>query len=223
MSLRDEQGLHAKQPRAIRSAFVVLEEVARAGPGVTVRELVDRLAMPRATVYRLVNLLVQDEYLVRLADISGLALGRKVVDLAGAVATPAPLRATRAVREELSRLRSSAGPLVVHVLGFDRDAIVAVDVDARSDALPGALARAPDRSAAGRLRDAERHRTRSELTFQMEDLLPGRACAALPIRADDGTLVAALCIGGASDDLDAILWFARSGAVRADRVAALMV
>ncbi|NHI15949.1 MarR family transcriptional regulator [Microbacterium excoecariae] len=222
MTLGDEQGLHAKQPRAIHSAFVVLEEVARAGPGVTVRDLVSRLAMPRATVYRLVNLLVQDEYLVRLADISGLALGRKVADLAGAVASPAPIRATRAVRAELERIRGSAGSLAVHVIGFERGALVAVDLDPRAHALPAALARDPDRSAAARLRDLPAGEGAADLTFQMDDLVPGRACAAVPIRAEDGAIVAALCVGGASTDLDDILRFARASREGADRVGALI-
>jgi len=43
----------------------VLEEVARCGTGVTAREVNDNLLLPRATIYRLLNLLVQDEYLVR--------------------------------------------------------------------------------------------------------------------------------------------------------------
>lgn len=53
--------LRARQPKAIHSALTVLEEVARAGAGVTAREISESLGLPRATAYRLLNLLVQDE------------------------------------------------------------------------------------------------------------------------------------------------------------------
>jgi DNA-binding IclR family transcriptional regulator len=74
----DDVGLRARQPKAVQSAFAVLEEVARCGPGVTGMEVSRNLGLPKATTYRLLNLLVQDEYLVRMPDLSGFALGRKV-------------------------------------------------------------------------------------------------------------------------------------------------
>ncbi|AUZ88426.1 helix-turn-helix domain-containing protein [Arthrobacter sp. TmT3-37] len=74
----DDVGLRARQPKAVRSALAVLEEVARCGPGVTGLEVSRNLGLPKATTYRLLNLLVEDEYLVRLPDLSGFALGRKV-------------------------------------------------------------------------------------------------------------------------------------------------
>ncbi|MFJ6162871.1 helix-turn-helix domain-containing protein [Pseudarthrobacter sp. NPDC092184] len=74
--------LRARQPKAVQSAFAVLEEVARCGPGVTGQQVAQNLAMPRATAYRLLNLLVQDEYLIRMPDLSGFALGGKVALLA---------------------------------------------------------------------------------------------------------------------------------------------
>ena len=41
------------------------------------------LKLPQATTYRLLNLLVGEEYLVRLPDLHGFALGRKVAGLTG--------------------------------------------------------------------------------------------------------------------------------------------
>ncbi|QGF23051.1 helix-turn-helix domain-containing protein [Raineyella fluvialis] len=74
----DGVGLRARQPQAVRNAFAVLEEVARCGAGVTGTEVARHLGMPKATAYRLLNMLVEDEYLVRVPDLSGFALGRKV-------------------------------------------------------------------------------------------------------------------------------------------------
>nr|UXN29258.1 helix-turn-helix domain-containing protein [Curtobacterium flaccumfaciens] len=73
-----EPGLRARQPKAIQNALAVLEAVAHAGPGVTAQQISDALGMPRATTYRLITLLVEDEYLVRLPDLRGFALGHKV-------------------------------------------------------------------------------------------------------------------------------------------------
>jgi DNA-binding IclR family transcriptional regulator len=78
----DDVGLRARQPKAVQSALAVLEEVARCGPGVTGQQVAKNLGLPKATAYRLLNLLVQDEYLVRMPDLSGFALGRKVALLA---------------------------------------------------------------------------------------------------------------------------------------------
>lgn len=75
----DGVGLRARQPQAVRNAFAVLEEVARCGAGVTGTQVARNLRMPKATAYRLLNMLVEDEYLVRVPDLSGFALGRKVV------------------------------------------------------------------------------------------------------------------------------------------------
>ncbi|OMQ16780.1 hypothetical protein A7K94_0200155 [Modestobacter sp. VKM Ac-2676] len=81
-----DTGLTGRQPKAVQSALAVLECVARLGAGVTAKEVAESLGMPPATVYRLLNLLVGEEYLVRLPDLSGFALGRKVAGLAGAIA-----------------------------------------------------------------------------------------------------------------------------------------
>ena len=64
--------ISGRQPQAVRSALLILEEVAAAGVGVTAKEISAALRIPPATTYRLLNLLVAEEYLVRLPDLGGL-------------------------------------------------------------------------------------------------------------------------------------------------------
>jgi hypothetical protein len=64
----------------------------------------ENLGFPRATTYRLLNPLVQEEYLVRLPDLSGFALGLKVVQLAG---VSIPLRPPQVVCDLLAGLLGS--------------------------------------------------------------------------------------------------------------------
>lgn len=78
---RDDGGFLARQPSAVDSAFAVLEAVAQLGPGVTGRELVAALPMSKATVYRILKHMVEQEYLVRTPDLTGFMLGRRVLDL----------------------------------------------------------------------------------------------------------------------------------------------
>ncbi|WP_028655341.1 helix-turn-helix domain-containing protein [Nocardioides sp. J54] len=70
---------------ALDSAFLILEEVARGGAGISAREIAENLGLPRATAYRLLKHLVQQEYLVRSPDLAGFALGQRVRNLAVAV------------------------------------------------------------------------------------------------------------------------------------------
>lgn len=105
--------LGSRAPKAIHSALVVLEEVARIGPGATAHEVSDNLMIPRATCYRLLNLLVQDEYLVRLPDLRGFALGARVSLLAGRAAPAGPPRAVRTMLDEM-RGRIRGGVHLVH-------------------------------------------------------------------------------------------------------------
>ncbi len=95
--------LTGRQPKAVTSALDLLEAVARAGPGVTAAELAEVTGLPRATAYRLLNLLVAEEHVVRLPDLSGFALGARVQ---GLVELAAPVRVVAAARVELERLRS---------------------------------------------------------------------------------------------------------------------
>jgi DNA-binding IclR family transcriptional regulator len=196
-----DAGLHARQPKAIHSAFTVLEEVARCGPGVTAREISANLRMPRATAYRLLNLLVQEEYLVRLGDLSGFALGRKVAELAHLVA---PARPPQAVRSVVTSLRAHVRG-GVHLAGYAGSSLRILDEDPDyrlSDA--ARLTRDLEVSAMGRLLLAELRRDAGATAGLVAETLargfavqtgafnPGRGCLAFPIRDGDGHLVAAL-------------------------------
>jgi DNA-binding IclR family transcriptional regulator len=212
-----------RQPAAIRSALTVLEQVARAGPGVTARELSMALGMSPATTYRLVNLLVAEEYLVRLPDLRGFALGRKVVELAGAVAHSAvPAGATDAVAELRSRVR-----LAVHLASLRHGRLRMLDPDPDHPPSPDAvLARHLHASALGKLlladqadwcpaelrqltpytlgrpdaleRELDRVRG-DQVARQFGELRTDRGCVAVPVRDPDGTLVAGLAVSGNPD------------------------
>lgn len=195
-------GLRARQPRAIHNALTVLEEVARQGPGVTAQEISTSLGMPRATAYRLITLLVQDEYLVRMPDLRGFALGRKVVELAHLVAPPRP---TEAVASVLAGLRSSIRG-GVHLARYEGERLTVVDSDPdfplsdeariRRDLTSSAMGRLllVDLSARGVVVEATAALTPAELlelrratasagfASQVGMLLPGQGCIAVPIR-----------------------------------------
>jgi DNA-binding IclR family transcriptional regulator len=189
--------LRARQPKAIHSALTVLEEVARCGAGVTARQVSDNLGLPRATTYRLLNLLVQDEYLVRMPDLRGFALGRKVVELAQLVAPARPPEAVRLLVTELrGRIRGG-----VHLVRYDRDGLHVIDPDPDFPPSVTAVGSRPlHESAMGRLMLAERDSATAtevpELGYarQFDTVSPGSGCLAVPIRDRDGTLVAALCL-----------------------------
>lgn len=225
--------LRARQPKAVHSALTVLEEVARCGAGVTARQVSDNLGLPRATAYRLLNLLVQDEYLVRMPDLRGFALGRKVVELARFVAPDRPPEAVRLILTDL-RARIRGG---VHLVRYDRDGLRIIDADPdfppssptgggvplrvsamgrlllaeRSTAEQSTAAgRISGRSSAGGLHAgdaasadrltavaaAEAGAEVRELGFvrQIDAVVGGSGCIAVPIRDRDGTLVAGLCL-----------------------------
>ncbi|SDQ17403.1 transcriptional regulator, IclR family [Curtobacterium sp. UNCCL20] len=196
-----EPGLRARQPKAIQNALAVLEAVAHAGPGITAQQLSDALGMPRATTYRLITLLVEDEYLVRLPDLRGFALGHKVADLAGvsAPAAVAPLPPLpRAVRSVLADVRSAvrAG---VHLARYDDAGLRDLDVDPDFPLLDeGALRRQPDRSAIGRL-----HILGGGGPVQQTGAFAkGFGCLALPVLGEGGVLVAGLTLSAPAARID---------------------
>lgn len=200
--------LSARQPRAIRSALTVLEAVADLGAGVTARELSTRLAMPRATIYRLLNILVEDEYLVRTPDLSGFALGTKVIQLA-AVAAPAhvPTAARRVLAETRAALRGG-----VHLFSFDDGRPHVLDEDPDFPLRdPVTLARDPSASAIGLLflvsadapsaaASAARGRAADELAtlaaVRRPDDGSGWGCVAAPLLTDGGRIVGGLAFAG---------------------------
>jgi len=220
-----DRGLTGRQPTAVQSALSVLECVASLGAGVTAKEVALALDMPPATAYRLLNLLVGEEYLVRLPDLRGFALGRKVAGLAGAIA---PVRVPRAALAVVHALRSQvrAG---VHLVVYTATTLRVADVDPD---LPLASVELVERhlhaSAAGRLllgaqpewRDLLPPSRLARLTAatldrpdgvdaalaavrtqgwagQAGEVHEGVACLAVPVRSDGGLLVAGVVVTSA--------------------------
>ena len=195
--------LTARQPKAVHSALGVLEAVAHLGAGATAREISQELELPRATAYRLLNLLVQDEYLVRTPDLTGFALGAKVVQLAAVAAGPA--RLTSAARGIVAEARAALRG-GVHVVFFVDGRVAVVDADPDfplSDEVR--LAREPARSAMGRLllveQESAQSTTRQDFaelgaTRQLGELVPGYGCVAVPIRDATGRFAGAVGFSG---------------------------
>lgn len=104
--------LTGRQPRALATAMVLLEEIAHAGAGVTAAEIAAATGVPRATAYRLLHELVAQEYVVRLPDLQGFAVGART---AGLVDAAAPARVSPAVRAEVAALRTGVRA-AVHLL-----------------------------------------------------------------------------------------------------------
>ncbi|CAN5272601.1 DNA-binding transcriptional regulator KdgR [soil metagenome] len=219
--------LSGRQPKAVQSALRVLEEVARAGVGVTAKEIADHLSLPSATTYRLLNLLVADGYVVRLPDLSGFSLGRRMGLLIDAAVTPT---VCTAAREVLANLRLSVR-FGVHLFYFTNTAVRTADADAEfpPPADESILNRNLHACAVGKLLLAEKtdfdavlttplaaltERTitsKAALAEQLDairdqgvatqtgELRDGTACIAVPVRAPAGALVAALAMSGRAD------------------------
>lgn len=210
--------LAARQPRAIHSALTVLEAVAELGVGATAREISLELDLPRATTYRLLNLLVEEEYLVRTPDLSGFALGTKVVHLAAAATR---LRLPTAARRVLTDARREVRG-GVHVVLFVSGRVSVVDADPDfplSDEVR--LTREPERYALGRLMlvsdqgaGSPGAAVASEIlsgmtlsaavddlrilgaTRQIGESAPESGCLALPITDDSGLVAGAIGFSG---------------------------
>lgn len=232
--MREQPALAARQPGAVHSALAVLEAVAQLGAGVSAQRLSAELGLPRATTYRLVNLLVEDEYLVRTPDLAGFALGAKVAQLATVVAPPA--RLSSAARAVVAEARSTVRG-GVHVALFVDGRVAVVDADPDFPLSDEArLAREPARYALGRLMllsrgdrgFAELDRARDDLarwgaTRQSGELAAASGCLAVPIRDASGAAAGALAFSGPRhrvDDPDDVLSALRPAA---DALAPLLV
>ena len=222
--------LSGRQPKAVQSALQVLEEVARAGVGVTAKEIAEHLSMPSATTYRLLNLLVADGYVVRLPDLSGFSLGPRMGVLIDAAVSPIVCTAAREVLAEL-RLSVRFG---VHLFYFTNTAVRIADADREypPPADESVLNRHLHACAVGKLLLAEKRdmdsllvnplaaltdrtvTSRATLAEQLEavrdqgvatqtaELREGTACVAVPVRSSSGALVAALAMSGRDDQAD---------------------
>lgn len=201
-------------PRAnnIALALEILEQVARSRTGVSANDISRALSVPRATVYRVVNSLVQDEFLLRRPDLQGFILGARVVELAHLVTVPTQPTPRESV---IADLRRSTGE-TIHVARFDDTRILIVDEDpARPLSDSERFASEPGVSAVGHLLLAELPRRRAatlghlpadeideiaaalavrDYTQQIGLLAPDRACMAVAVREGDGTLIGAIAL-----------------------------
>ncbi|MEH3075478.1 MAG: helix-turn-helix domain-containing protein [Quadrisphaera sp.] len=217
-----DRGLTGRQPGAVQNALAVLEVVAHAGAGVTAKEVGELAQLPPATTYRLLNLLVGEEYLVRMPDLRGFALGRRAAALTGGAPE---LRLSRAARDELRRLRGSLR-VGVHLVVFGPTALRFADVDPELPLRdPALLERHLHAGAAGRLLLADQpdwrevhppsrlvrltastavrpHQLQARLdetaergwAAQTGEVHDDVSCLAAPVRGADGALVAAVVL-----------------------------
>lgn len=112
------------EPRAMQRGLLMLEAVAEIGPGATAKQIAERTGIPRATAYKLLNILVADGYLVRIADLTGFALGIRTRQLAGRPDAVAEDRNA----ELLAGMRRSVR-FGVFLAGFGNDNVYLVDHD----------------------------------------------------------------------------------------------
>ena len=222
--------LSGRQPKAVQSALQVLEQVARAGVGVTAKEIAEHLSMPSATTYRLLNLLVADGYVVRLPDLSGFSLGPRMGVLIDAAVAPIVCTAAREVLADL-RLSVRFG---VHLFYFTNTAVRIADADSEypppadepvlnrhlhacgvgklllaekrdvDSLLVNPLAALTDRTVTSRTALAEQlEAVRAQgYATQTGELREGSACVAVPVRSAAGALVAALAMSGRDEQAD---------------------
>lgn len=205
-----------RSDKGLGLALEVLEQVARHHEGVTAAEIARAVDAPRATVYRVVNSLVRDEYLLRRADFSGFVLGARVLELA----TLVDAHQRRAYRGVVDGLRASTGE-AVHLLALHRAGFTLLDEDpAHPISDQAAFTADPVRSAVGHLWLTEppvrpaperTHRWRTSAPSadvaaieaaiavrgyaeQAGMLTPDRGCLAVPIRSPDEGPIGAIAL-----------------------------
>lgn len=211
-----------RSPGSVEGALHIIEAVAELGAGATAKSIATYLRMPQATSYRLLNTLVASEYLVRVADLRGFALGRRVDAIVDAASHPF---VPRAARDVLAELRSGVR-LGVHLVVYLGRSLRVAEVDPdRALAAPQILPRFLHASAAGQLMlahvddwqafvpglvrltdhtitdpaglEATLRRIRTDgVARQVGQLDLGVACVAVPVRSRERQLVGAVCLAG---------------------------
>jgi hypothetical protein len=106
----DFAAVTGRQPQAIRTALAVLRAVAEARGGITAGQLCAALRLPPATAYRIVAVLVREEYLIRLPDGRGFGLGARAAELAAVVAAAGCACGRCAADQQDSQLYAAARP-----------------------------------------------------------------------------------------------------------------
>ncbi|QSR28269.1 IclR family transcriptional regulator [Nocardioides aromaticivorans] len=187
----DSSPISGRQPKAIQNALAVLEAVALSGSGVTAKQIAARLSMPPATVYRILNLLVAEEYIVRLPELSGFALGRRVDVFVDAALTPTIVQSARDLLTEL-RMTVRVG---IHLCSCRSGVVRILDADPDFPpplSEPELNARLP-RTALGELMAGGREQTTAH---RVADVAPGTESVVVGIYNRDGVLHAALWMLG---------------------------
>jgi DNA-binding IclR family transcriptional regulator len=180
--------LSGRQPRAVRNALSVLQQVAQAGPGVTAKEISAGLRLAPATTYRLLNVLVEEEYLVRMPDLRGFALGHRVSSLTPPRPVPEVPAAAHAV---VARLRERVR-FGVHLAGLTDGLVHLTDPDPDHPPADGGLL-----SELARIRD-------DGTAVRRFALGPHQACLVRPVHsAANGRLAAALAVCGTAGRIEA--------------------
>lgn len=214
------------------TSLQILEYVGRFGIGVTAKEVVEGLAIPPATCYRLLNSLIEDEYLVRTADLRGFALGNAMSSFVDATTPPLVPRNARAILDDFRRSTRFA----VHLFMFrgnglkigqaDPDHPILPETELRKNlhaSAPGKmlLSQVPDwesllppgplaRLAAATIRDRSALEDvlteirRENLSRDLDELSQGAAGIAVGVPTGDGLLGAALTITGLSERISAM-------------------
>ena len=208
---------------SIARAMQIIEAVGDLGPGATSREIADRLDVPPANIYRLLNTLAVEEYLVRTADLRGFALGNRLNTMVHSAVTP--YMSSRA-QELCEKFRASVR-FGVYVMHFRPATLRIVDMDPDHPLVAEhEMIRSLHASAAGKLLLAADSQWRELLPPTLPALTPstvtdssfcpapsstsGRSCA--PDRTTDSrarTRVAA----GSSEKLSAVSGTVHAGAV----------
>lgn len=194
-------------------ALGILEQVARQRHPISAAEIARLVDAPRASVYRVLNSLVRDEYLVRRPDFTGFMLGTRVIELA-AVVDEHQLSPVQAILDDVRRVTGEA----VHLLGFTALGVTVWEQDARAPISdPQTLTADPTLSAAGHLWLAERFRDRpapraafGRSAAQLEAITAAvsargygeqagllsreRGCLAVPVSSRDNVTVAAVAL-----------------------------
>lgn len=220
-------------PTTVSNSLQILEAVAGLGLGVTAKEIAGALHMPPATAYRLLNALVADEYLVRTSDLRGFGLGARLNGFIAAASAPNLSRAAReALAKIRSDLRLAVHLVAfqqwsLRIIDADPDHPVRAERDlvrhlhassagrlllAAQDPWQSRLPATPLRQVApatitdlAALDDEITTVRERQFAVQVDQLEPGLACVAVPIRDERGDAAAALCLAGPSNRVDVML------------------
>ncbi|MEP9394973.1 MULTISPECIES: helix-turn-helix domain-containing protein [Gordonia] len=213
--------------RSVINALQILEEVATIGPGVSAAELSRHLGLSKSAIYRLVNLLAQEEYLVRTPDLGGFALGAKIERLVGVASGSTVPEQLRTTLDELrGGLRFGVHLFGCHRPGTARARLSLIDIDPDyplSD--PGRLLHDLTASAAGRLVLAvgSGHPSAApEFVSQVGSFIHNFGCVAVPVWGRDDELSAVLVISAPAKHIDNADALARLLSEPAARVGAIL-